>query len=139
MKRTNYTEESNKILAKIALNSEHLRFVNDTIDEIYNQPGDLTDCNEAELDYLYGEKEETQKRIGQLMKEYRENIYTDVDTCTGKIIIEYKNLPDDVRFDLYRHLNRFFLEFPEFFNYKTVENTVKYSKDFAYDDEDYSE
>lgn len=136
MRKAKTTERSNEILAEIALNTEHLRYVNEAIDEIYECPGELTDCNEAELDYLYGEKEDTQGRIKKLREEFKSEVLVDCDTCTGKIEIVYSDLPDDIRFDLYRYLNRLFFDFPSKFNYKTVENTVKYSKDFIYEDGD---
>lgn len=134
MRKTNNTEKTDKLFAEITLNGAHLELINNTIEDIYEQNETLTDCNQAELDYLYTEKSDTEKRIQYLKKQYKELIFNDIDTCTGKIEIEYKDLPDEVRFQIYRFLNKIAFDYPSSFGYSTIENEMRYSNDCVYED-----
>lgn len=134
MKNTNNTEKTDKLFAEITLNGAHLELINNTIEDIYEQNENLSDCNQAELDYLYAEKKETENRIQDLKKQYKEMIFNDINTCTGKIEIEYKDLPDEIRFQIYRFLNKISFDYPAEFGYRTIENEIRYSKDFTYDE-----
>lgn len=115
MKNTN-----DNIFAKIILEQAHLDFINEKLEELY-------DDDEATFNFLIHEKIATNDRIHELKKDYIDAM--NPNTVTGKIEINYDNIPDDVRWELYHFLNRLSLDVPGF-GYKTIENETKYSKDY---------
>ena len=132
MEKTN--KQSDNIFAQIILEQAHIEFVNEQIDNICDKIGEFTEVEDATLNFLFNEKEETQKRLRELKIDYTNIMKEETTTVTGKIEIEYKDIPDEVRFYIYRFLNKCVMDNPGV-SYHTVENT-KYSKDFCYDDED---
>lgn len=122
--------ENKTTIAEIALEQEHLRYVEEQMNDLLFNKGYSND--DVEIYFLNFEKDETKKRIEALKSELKAETQQIYDTCTGKIEIIYENIPDDKRFELYRFLNSIYLSTPGF-NYKTVENTTKYSKDFCYE------
>lgn len=123
------TKESDNIFAQILLEQAHIEFVNEKIDNIYDKTGELNEYEDTSLNFLFNEKEETQKRIRDLKVEYTKALKKESATCTGKIEIEFEDIPDDVRWEIYHFLNKYVVTVPGF-SYHTVEN-IKYSKDFA--------
>lgn len=120
-------KNTENIFTELMLEKAHVYFVEDQIENINDKKGEITDEDEATLNFLYQEKESTLDRIKQLKTEYNEkNNYTSV---TGKIIIEYDNIPDDIRWDIYHLLNKYALTVPGF-SYRTLENQT-YSKDYS--------
>ena len=132
MEKTN--KQSDNIFAQIILEQAHIEFVNEQIDNICDKIGEFTEVEDATLNFLFNEKEETQKRLRELKIDYTNIMKEETTTVTGKIEIEYKDISDEVRFYIYRFLNKCVMDNPGV-SYHTVENT-KYSKDFCYDDED---
>lgn len=132
MEKTN--KQSDNIFAQILLEQAHIEFVNEQIDNIYDKIGEFTENEDAELNFLWNEREETQKRLRELKIDYANIMKEESTTVSGKIEIEYKDIPDELRFYIYRFLNKCVMDCPGV-SYHTVENT-KYSKDFCYDDED---
>lgn len=127
-------KQSDNIFAQIILEQAHIEFVNEQIDNICDKIGEYTEKEDATLNFLFNEKEVTQNRLRELKMEYTNALKEESATCTGKIEIEYKDIPDEVRWDIYRLLNKYVMTVPGF-SYHTVENN-KYSKDFCYDDEE---
>lgn len=132
MEKTN--KESDNIFAQIILEQAHIEFINEQIDNIYDKDEDITEYEDAALNFLYNEKKETQNRLRELKIDYANIMKEENTTVSGKIEIEYKDIPDELRFYIYRFLNKCVMDNPGV-SYHTVENT-KYSKDFCYDDED---
>ena len=128
---TTFSKESDNIFAQIILEQAHIEFINEQIDNIYDKVGELTEYEDASLNFLFNEKDETQNRLRELKMEYTNALKEESATCTGKIEIEYKDIPDEVRWELYHILNKYVMTVPGF-SYHTVENT-KYSKDFKYE------
>lgn len=126
----NKIKESDNIFAKLILEKTHLDFLNEQIDEIYDNTDEITELENSELDFLFQEINDTEEEITYLKSE----LMFVPDLSTGKIEIEYKDIPDDVRFELYHILNSYVVKVPGF-SYHTVENTTKYSKDFTFKDE----
>ena len=127
-------KQSDNIFAQILLEQAHIEFVNEQIDNICEKNGEFTETEEAELIFLFNEKNITINKIQELKIDYANIMKEESTTVTGKIEIEYKDIPDEVRFYIYRFLNKCVMDNPGV-SYYTVENT-KYSKDFCYDDED---
>ena len=124
------SEKANEIFASILLEEAHIDYVNECIENIYDKIGELNEFEEDTLNFLMNEKNKTLDRIHELKIDYNQALVDQTDTCTGKIEINYENIPDEKRFQLYRFLNSMCFSTPGF-NYKTVENTTHFSKDFA--------
>ena len=122
--------ENKTTIAEIALEQEHLRYVEEQMNDLLFNKGYSND--DVEIYFLNFEKDETKKRIEALKSELKAETRQIYDTCTGKIEIEYEDIPDDVRWDLYRILNKYVMTVPGF-GYHTVENNTKYTKDFKYE------
>ena len=131
MEKTN--KKSDNIFAQILLEQAHIEFVNEQIDNIYDKIGEFTETEDAELNFLWNEREETQNRLRELKIDYANIMKEENTTVSGKIEIEYKDIPDELRFYIYRFLNKCVMDNPGV-SYHTVENT-KYSKDFCYDED----
>lgn len=124
-------EDRDNIFAKLILEKDHLDFLNESIDKIYgDNTDDISEIDSKTLDFLFQEVNDTEEEITYLKSE----LLFVPDLSTGKIEIEYKDIPDDVRFELYHILNSYVIKVPGF-SYHTVENTTKYSKDFTFKDE----
>lgn len=121
-------EDKDNIFAKLILEKTHLDFLNEQIDEIYENNDEITELENAELDFLFQEINDTEEEITYLKSE----LLFVPDLSTGKIEIEYKDIPDDVRFELYHILNSYVIKVPGL-SYRTLENKTKYSKDFKYE------
>lgn len=132
MEKTN--KESDNIFAQIILEQSHLNFVNEQLEEIYDNIDEFTEAENATLNFLNNEKNLTINKIKELKIDYVNLMKEENTTVSGKIEIEYKDIPDELRFYIYRFLNKCVMDNPGV-SYRTVENT-KYSKDFCYDDED---
>lgn len=132
MEKTN--KQSDNIFAQIILEQSHLNFVNEQLEEICDKIGEFTEEEDATIFFLLNEKYLTINKINELKIDYANLMKEESTTVTGKIEIEYKDIPDEFRFYIYRFLNKCVMENPGV-SYHTVENT-KYSKDFCYDDED---
>lgn len=124
--------KANNIFAKIILEQAHLDFINDNIAELKFENDNLIpdDDKIATFNFLSGERTKTEDRIRELKKDYIDAMNT--NTVTGKIEINYENIPDDVRWELYHFLNRLALDVPGF-GYRTIENEIKYAKDYNND------
>lgn len=134
MEKTN--KQSDNIFAQILLEQAHIEFVNEQIDNIYDKIGEFTENEDAELNFLWNDRTETQDRLRELKIEYKNIMKEESKTCSGKIIIEYDGISNETLFELYRYLNRWVYTGEGSVSYKTVEDSEKYSKDFCYDDED---
>ena len=132
MEKTN--KQSDNIFAQILLEQAHIEFVNEQIDNIYDKIGEFTENEDAELNFLWNERTETQNKLRELKIDYANIMKEESTTVSGKIEIEYKNITDELRFYIYRFINKCVMDNPGV-SYHTVEN-IKYSKDFCYDDED---
>lgn len=122
-------EDRDNIFAKLILEQAHLDFLNESVDKIY-EADDLSETDSKTLDFLFQEINDTEEELTYLKSE----LLFIPDLSTGKIEIEFKDIPDDVRFELYHILNSYVIKVPGF-SYHTVENTTKYSKDFTFKDE----
>ena len=131
METTN--KQSDNIFAQIILEQSHLRYVDDLLEEMYDKDSDFTEYQDAALNFLYNEKEETQDRLRELKIEYKNIMKEESKTCSGKIVIEYDDILTDTLFELYRYLNRWVYTGEGRVSYHTVENSEKYSKDFCYE------
>ena len=132
MEKTN--KQSDNIFAQIILEQSHLNFVNEQLEEMYDKIGEFTEEEDATIYFLNNEKNLTINKINELKIDYANIMKEENTTVSGKIEIEYKDIPDELRFYIYRFLNKCVMDNPGV-SYHTVENT-KYSKDFCYDDED---
>ena len=132
METTN--NKSDSIFAKIILEQSHLRYINDLLEEMYDTssrangsydtPANFTEYQDAALNYLYNEKEDTQDRLRELKIEYKTTMKEESKTCSGKIVIEYDGILTDTLFELYRYLNRWVYTGEGKVSYKTVENNT---------------
>lgn len=134
MEKTN--KQSDNIFAQIILEQAHIEFVNEQIDNICDKIGEFTEVEDATLNFLFNEKEETQKRLRELKIDYTNIMKEESKTCTGKIEIEYDGISNDTLWELYRYLNRWVYNGDGKVSYHTVENNMKYSKDFTNEDPD---
>ena len=125
MEKTN--KQSDNIFAQIILEQSHLRYVNDLLEEMYDKDSDFTEYEDAALNFLYNEKEETQDRLRELKIEYKNIMKEESKTCSGKIEIEYDDISNETLFELYRYLNRWVYTGEGRVSYHTVENNTKYS------------
>lgn len=139
----NTNKQSDNIFAQIILEQSHLRYINDLLEEMYDTSsrangsydttGAFTEYEDAALNFLYNEKEETQDRLRELKIEYKNIMKEESKTCSGKIEIEYDDISNETLFELYRYLNRWVYTGDGKVSYHTVENNTKYSKDFCYE------
>lgn len=123
-------EKNNKdnIFAQIILEQSHLNYVNQKLEEIYDNIGEYTETEEELVYMLNNEKDITINKIRELKVDYANIIKEESTTVSGKIEIEYKDIPDEIRFYIYRFLNKCVIDNPGV-SYRTVENET-YSKDF---------
>lgn len=128
-------EKNNKdnIFAKIILEQTHLNYINEQLEEMCDKTGEFTEAEDDTIFFLFNEKNLTINKIQELKIDYANLMKEESPTFSGKIEIEYKDIPDEIRFYIYRFLNKCVMDNPGV-SYRTVENT-KYSKDFCYDDE----
>lgn len=121
--------KANNIFTKIILEQAHLDFINDNIDQLRDENETLIPDEEqmATFNFLFDERTKTEDRIRELKKDYIDAM--NPNTVTGKIEINYENIPDEVRWELYHFLNRLSLDVPGF-GYRTVVNEIKYAKDY---------
>lgn len=126
MEKTN--KQSDNIFAQIILEQSHLNFVNEQLEEIYDKTGELTEEEDATIYFLNNEKNITIDKIKELKMDYANLMREENTTVSGKIEIEYKDIPDELRFYIYRFLNKCVMDNPGV-SYRTIENEI-YSKDF---------
>lgn len=134
MEKTN--KQSDNIFAQIILEQAHIEFVNEQIDNICDKIGEFTEVEDATLNFLFNEKEETQKRLRELKIDYTNIMKEERTKVSGKIEIEYDGISNDTLWELYRYLNRWVYSGEGKVSYHTVENNMKYSKDFTNEDPD---
>ena len=134
MEKTN--KQSDNIFAQIILEQAHIGYINDRIDDIYDKIGEFTENKDAELFFLNNEKTQTENRIRDLKMEYNNALKEESKTLSGKIEIEYDGISNDTLWELYRYLNRWVYTGEGKVSYHTVENNMKYSKDFTNEDPD---
>ena len=127
MEKTN--KQSDNIFAQIILEQSHLNFVNEQLEEIYDKIGEFTEEEDATIYFLNNEKNITIEKINELKIDYANLMREESTTVSGKIEINYENIPDDVRWELYHFLNRLSLDVPGF-GYRTITNEFKYAKDY---------
>lgn len=137
METTN--KKSDNIFAQIILEQSHLRYINELLEEMYDTSscangsydttGAFTEYEDAALNYLYNEKEDTQDRLRELKIEYKNTIKEESKTCSGKIEIEYDDISKETLFELYRYLNRWVYTGEGYVSYHTVENCKTDQKD----------
>lgn len=127
MEKTN--KQSDNIFAQIILEQSHLNFVKEQLEEIYDKIGEFTEEEDATIYFLNNEKNITIDKIKELKIDYANLMREENTTVSGKIEIEYKDIPDEVRFYIYRFLNKCVMDNPGV-SYRTVENEI-YSKDFS--------
>lgn len=126
MEKTN--KQSDNIFAQIILEQSHLNYVNEQLEEIYDKIGELTEEEDATIYFLNNEKNITIDKINELKIDYANIMREENTTVSGKIEIEYKDIPDELRFYIYRFLNKCVMDNPGV-SYRTIENEI-YSKDF---------
>ena len=129
MEKTN--KQSDNIFAQIILEQSHLNFVNEQLEEIYDKIGELTEEEDATICFLNNEKNITIEKIKELKIDYANLMREENTTVSGKIEIEYKDIPDELRFYIYRFLNKCVMDNPGV-SYRTIENEI-YSKDFSFE------
>ena len=134
MEKTN--KQSENIFAQIILEQAHIGYINDRIDDIYDKFGEFTENEDAELFFLNNEKTQTENRIRDLKMEYNNALKEESKTLSGKIEIEYDGISNYTLWELYRYLNRWVYIGEGKVSYHTVENNMKYSKDFTNEDPD---
>lgn len=129
MEKTN--KQSDNIFAQIILEQSHLNFVNEQLEEIYDKIGEFTEEEDATIYFLNNEKNITIDKIKELKIDYANLMREESTTVSGKIEIEYKDIPDELRFYIYRFLNKCVMDNPGV-SYRTIENEI-YSKDFSFE------
>ena len=127
---TTFRKKSDNIFAQIILEQTHLNYVNEQLEEIYDKIGEFTEEEDATIFFLNNEKTITINKIQELKIDYANTMKEENTTVSGKIEIDYENIPDEIRWDMYHYLNKLVLTVPGF-SYKTVDNQMKYSKDFT--------
>lgn len=127
----NENEYIDNIIAIYALEKAHLETIEEMLEDLYDteEPNDLDTERYA---FLNKEEQATKKRIQNLREEYEQIMSNQLSRRrnTGEIVIKFEDITEDEKWALYDYLNTMRSDTGTIC-YKTIENTVKYSKDFV--------